>query len=161
MSRSREYRTWAWVAWVVALGVWTGMLLTPDRVLRPLGDVLSWGKLLHVAAYAALTGWVFVLTSGRSGRFMLWAALSAHGFLTESLQNVVPGRTGSFRDVAIDHAGIVLGLLSGGLWDRLRGGGRSAGAAPPQVQQDAGGEDQDADLLRHRQAHDVSRRVVP
>jgi VanZ family protein len=108
--------TTRWVIWLVFSGAWTVALLTPHPVhiahaVLPDDNAFYFGKTLHVAAYAflvVLTSWLLVTNRVR---WMLLACLSFHAFATEFLQNYVPERSGSLRDVGLDHLGLVLGLL--------------------------------------------------
>jgi VanZ family protein len=114
---------WRWLAWVLCVAVWTAALLTtyPAKIKQavlpePLG--MPAAKTLHVAAYAFLTATAAFLHVRGGRRWLLIAFLSLHGCATEYLQNYVPGRDGSLRDVALDHAGIALGLLLSWHWWR-------------------------------------------
>jgi VanZ family protein len=119
---------WRWLAWGVCVAVWTAALLTTypakikEAVLPPEAGFPA-AKTLHVCAYAFLTATAALLHVRGPRRWLLIAFLSLHGCATEYLQNFVPGRDGNLRDVALDHAGIVLGLLIGWRWWRPRGGG--------------------------------------
>ena len=118
VARSRAFR---WLLWVVYATLWTVALLTTfplavrDAVV-PAQYGYSVSKTLHVAAYAGftvLTGW---LAAARPWRWALLGVVSLHAWTTEFVQQFV-GRTGSLRDVGLDHIGIVLGLLlSWKLW---------------------------------------------
>jgi VanZ family protein len=107
---------WLWAVWLVMLGVWTLALLTPypvqvkDQVL-PADNVFPTGKVLHVVAYAFLTGFASFLPLRGGWRWLPVLVLSLHGFGTEFCQLFVPLRTGSLHDVGLDHGGILLGLL--------------------------------------------------
>ena len=162
-----------WLIWAGGFVTWTYLLVVPNSWLPPFlrslgGDGiggLSWGKVGHASAYATLTALVPWLPAGRSGRLALWAVMVAHGFVTEYVQTFVPTRNGAWFDVAVDECGVTAGLLLGALggWlGRRRPFGGGARVPPqPQAQQHAGREDQNADLLRHGQAEEVRRRVVP
>jgi VanZ family protein len=103
--------------------VWTVALLTtqPVRVAQavlPPPVRFPTAKLLHVAAYAclvALSGWLPV---PRRLRWLLIVFLSLHALGTEFFQQFVPERTASWRDVAIDHVGMALGLAASWRWWR-------------------------------------------
>jgi hypothetical protein len=112
-----------WLAWVGYLLAWSLALLTPYPVylsawLLPEGlpQFLA-AKGLHVTAYAVLavlTGWLRAPTWLRP---LLLLALSAHALGTEGLQYFVYLRHPSWRDVALNHIGLMLGLaLSWGWW---------------------------------------------
>ncbi len=105
-----------WAAWLVILAVWTGALVTtyPVQVkqqVMPNDRGIPTAKLLHVAAYAFLTGFGAFLPLRGHWRWLPVLVMSLHGFGTEFCQLFVPLRTGSLTDVAIDHCGILLGLF--------------------------------------------------
>jgi VanZ family protein len=120
---------WRWAIWLFFVTAWSTALLVPDPVgffLRYTRDVVEipenapfWmAKSLHIAAYAmaaVLTGWLH--TSNR-WRWLLLAFWSFHACATEYGQTFVPGRTGSVRDVAIDHVGLAIGLSVSWRWWR-------------------------------------------
>jgi VanZ family protein len=56
---------------------------------------------------AMLTGWLLVTYRVR---WICLACLSFHAFATEFLQQFVE-RSGSLRDVGLDHLGLALGLI--------------------------------------------------
>jgi VanZ family protein len=97
-----------WVAWTVAL-----LAPVPKQtasVVLPTDEAKFWfGKSLHVCTYAFLTIAGISLPWSRKQRLGLLLALFLHGVATEILQQFVPGRTGSVRDVLLDSAGILLG----------------------------------------------------
>jgi VanZ family protein len=100
--------------WCVCVGLWTAALLTITPVevgdaVIPSGWHFPAAKSLHVCVYAFLTVYLSWLPL-RRGRWFLLAFLSLHAMATEFLQQFVPGRTGTPLDVAIDHAGLLLGL---------------------------------------------------
>jgi hypothetical protein len=121
-----------WLLWLAFLGLWTTALLVPvPRLGLTFGglgvdskDVLA--KAVHVMAYAAfavLTGWLRVPVRLR------WLPLffvTAHGTLTELLQQLTLTRTGSLTDVGWDNLGVALGLLASWKW-------WSAGEAPERM----------------------------
>jgi hypothetical protein len=111
-----------WGFWLAAAVLWTAGLVMPDPH-QITGEALSpeafftIGKSLHVLAYAFLT--FLGLQLGLRGR-LRWLPvifMSLHAFGTEAVQYAFPElhRTGSLRDVAIDHVGILLGLAAAGL----------------------------------------------
>lgn len=105
-----------WVVWIAYTAAWTVALLTPQPVhvaaaILPKDTGFYYSKALHIAAYAGLvvlTAWLRVTPRVR---WLLLLFVSAHGFATEYLQNFVPERVASWRDVGIDHVGIVLGMI--------------------------------------------------
>jgi len=116
---SRQTQTWrprlAWTAWALLLAAWTAALLTPhparfaDAAL-PAAAVFPTAKLLHVSAYAFLALAVAWLALPRWVRWPLLGLVSLQALGTEYLQQFVELRTGSWRDVGLDHLGIFLGL---------------------------------------------------
>jgi VanZ family protein len=112
------------LAWCVLLVLWTLALVTPDPV-RVAKEVLPAqlefpaAKLTHVCAYAFLAAMISVLRPLGRWRWLFLALLSLHGMATEYFQTFVPNRTGSWRDVGIDHIGILLGAaLAWSFWLR-------------------------------------------
>jgi hypothetical protein len=126
---------WRWFLWLVYLGVWTWALLVPDpgawaRFLLGLpaaaepAELPDWraqllrmllsfwfSKGLHVAGYLVLTALSAGLTVPARFRWLLLAFLSAHALGTEFLQGFEATRHPSWRDVGLDHLGIILGLV--------------------------------------------------
>jgi VanZ family protein len=110
---------WSWrgLVWLAYFALWTSGLLmpmpsdgsTPARWLTPYKYAIA--KSLHVAAYAglaALGGW---LRLPCRFRWILLFVIMVHAPATELLQRFVEGRTGSLKDVGLDHLGVGLGLL--------------------------------------------------
>jgi VanZ family protein len=107
---------WLWAIWLVMLSVWTLALVTTYPVqikqqVLPHEAGFPASKLLHVTAYAFLCGFAAFLPVRGGWRWLPLLVLSLHGFGTEFCQTFVPLRYGSWSDVAIDHTGILLGLL--------------------------------------------------
>jgi len=118
-----------WAVWLAFLVVWSVALLVPD----PIGFLLQhkpeslelthqttflMAKTLHVSAYAfaaILTGW---LRAPGKWRWVLLAFWFVHAGATEVGQLFVPGRTGSIRDVALDHIGLLIGVAISWRWWR-------------------------------------------
>ncbi len=125
---------WRWLIWLTYVVIWTWALLLPEpgewaRALllgsgtETAGPALEmrqhllefvqsflFSKGLHVTAYAGLavlSAWLKV--PGRA-RWLLVAFMSLHGMGTEFLQNFEPSRHPSWRDVGLDHLGILLGM---------------------------------------------------
>jgi hypothetical protein len=120
-----------WGLFCLALGVWTYLLLSaraPGAVATvvPADQRFLVAKTGHVAGYAVLAILVGFLPVRLSPRIAWWLFLVVHGGLTEYLQQFVPGRTASVRDVGLDVLGITLGLAVLLLWHRSR---RQAGRA--------------------------------
>jgi VanZ family protein len=119
---------WRWTVWCVFCVLWTTALLVPDpdalvrailfghadgeAVLRAFDQhVTAFSKALHVGAYAVfviLSGWV---RAPFRTRVILVLFISAHAMATEALQQFVPGRHPSLRDVGLDHLGMLIGLF--------------------------------------------------
>jgi VanZ family protein len=122
--KRRRYRQLGpWLAWFVFTSLWTASLLTTQPVtvgqkVLSTGLLFLCAKCLHVSAYAAwamLTGW---LRPPRPLRWYVLGFLSAHGFATEYLQHFVPGRHPSWRDVGLDHLGLLIGVACTWKWWR-------------------------------------------
>jgi VanZ family protein len=110
-----------WMVWIAYVAVWTVALLTPNPVaiahaVLPHEAVFTTAKTLHICAYAmgvVLSGWLQVTSRFR---WALLVFISVHAMGTEFLQQYVPTRTGSVRDVILDHIGIILGLILSWKW---------------------------------------------
>ena len=92
-----------WESWALALcaaGVVAGCL-TPNRYLPRLPN----DKLLHFTAHAVLTALLLRLTEGGAAVLAL-LALALAGWLLECLQQLVPDRGFSWRDLAANLAGM-------------------------------------------------------
>jgi VanZ family protein len=116
--------TLRWLIWLAFVTSWTVALLTPEPAVLA-ESVLSEEalpgsfNLAHLSCYAvmsALSGWLRVPASRR---WLLLAFLSSHAFLTEFAQAFIPGRSASLADVAIDHLGILIGVVATYRWWRL------------------------------------------
>jgi hypothetical protein len=110
-----------WVVWLGLVAAWTVGLLTPnpDRAVRdvlPPHALFPMAKALHVSAYAFLAA----LAAWLPRRGLPIAFLALHGAATEFLQQFVPTRTASVRDVLLDLAGVGLGLVLSWPWRRPR-----------------------------------------
>jgi VanZ family protein len=102
------------LGWCLCVALWTVALLTlfPVQInqdITPEALRFPVAKCLHVSAYAFLTIYLSWLPL-RRWRWLLLAFLSLHAAGTEFFQQYVPGRTGTFSDVLIDHVGLALGL---------------------------------------------------
>lgn len=135
-------RQWPWLLWTVGLLVWTYLLIVPVDWLPPwfrfgrgtTTVILSWSKLGHVTAYALLMAFPLWLISMRQGQdWVVAVVLSLHAFGTEVVQALVPTRSGSWIDVAIDHVGVVTGFALGRLGDRFWRQLRTINAGPKGV----------------------------
>jgi VanZ family protein len=102
--------------WIVFVGAWSAALLRPEpayaaAALLPSHDVRTYIlKTGHVLAYLVMTVLTGLLPIPRPWRWLMFLFVSAHAFGTEYLQQFVPPREGSWRDVGLDHIGIFLGL---------------------------------------------------
>jgi VanZ family protein len=112
-----------WLVWLLYSAAWSVALLSPlpdtgDWSLENISLDLKFlfAKAVHVSAYAllaVLSGWLPV---PRCRRWLLLVFLSGHAMATEFFQQFVPGRTGCWFDVGIDHIGIALGLALTWKW---------------------------------------------
>ncbi len=99
------------------LGLWTWKLVEPNPVPEELARRLSGeerfaaAKALHAGGYAFLTLLAVTLPVPNYCRWFLAGLLALHGVATELAQTFVPNRHGSARDVLIDWAGVLLGVL--------------------------------------------------
>lgn len=115
-----------WLVWLAYVLVWSRSLLI-DNPIDPGGDeelgfhLFLFSKIVHVGAYAvfaALSGW---LRPSRRLRWALLLLMSLHAFLTEYCQRYFETRHPSWRDVALDHCGIAIGIaLTWNAWRQTR-----------------------------------------
>lgn len=93
----------------------SGVLIVTWLSLLPREDMPNVGvsdKLLHMAAYAALTvPGIFGFQSRRSVLFIA-AGLLALGCILEIAQTMIPGRNASIFDASANGLGIALGLIA-------------------------------------------------
>lgn len=73
-------------------------------------------KSAHVFIYFLLSvfmclGWKAVRTRGLRPYYITWVMATVFSIIDEIYQVFIPGRSGEVRDVFLDNAGIVLGLL--------------------------------------------------
>lgn len=136
--------------------IWTTLLLVPDpaRFLFLTVEVpdqltrspVPADKIVHAGGYflfMLLAAAAFNRPTGvRVARLL--AAGAAHGALTELLQLAVPSRYGGWDDFVVDIFGLGVGAVVWKLFRRVRD--RRA-AAQPGPQEQAAGEDDDADVL--------------
>ncbi len=106
-----------WAVWSIYVGLLSLALLTPhptavaESLIESQEERFLVGKALHAAMFtglALLSGWL-----GLRGRYrwLLAYFLSLYAFGTEFLQQFVPTRTGNLQDVAINHLGLMIGIL--------------------------------------------------
>ncbi len=103
-----------WALWSLCVAAWTVVLVTTQPVhvmhdVLPAQAAFPVAKTGHVVGYAFLTVLSAWLGVRRERRWLLLVFLSLHGMGTEFVQTFVPDRSGSWRDVGIDHIGILLG----------------------------------------------------
>lgn len=110
---------------LVALPVWTVLLLVPNPVPTPVRALLGfWEHALFVAAKATHAGcYAFlacaaVVAFGRRRAGWVVLVLVLHGAATECGQTLVPNRGGTVRDAAIDAAGVLAGVAVARRWSR-------------------------------------------
>ena len=118
-------RKLGWRIWCVYTILWTAALVSPftgpeefggDEVLLGFNLRFLLAKSLHLLAYTfwtVLTGW---LRSPSPGRFFLLFFLMSHAVGTEIAQQYVEGRHGVLEDAALDHVGILIGLIVSWRW---------------------------------------------
>ena len=119
---------WRWLVWSIYVLAWTVALLYPipppgahENMEALLAARQVGAKFVHVTAYAImamLTGWLNVPWRFRG---LLVFFLMAHATATEIGQQVITDlhwaeRTGKLSDVALDHFGVLLGMLAGWRW---------------------------------------------
>ena len=106
MSSTRLLSTWAPVV------LWAGLIFGLSSVPNLGTELGTWDlvlrKLAHFGEYAVL-GLLLVRAFGREP--LAAAAGVAYAATDELHQQFVPGRHAAFRDVAIDSAGVLAGLL--------------------------------------------------
>jgi VanZ family protein len=106
MSSTRVLSTWAPVV------LWAGLIFGLSSVPNLGTDLGTWDlvlrKLAHFGEYAVL-GLLLVRALGRE--LLAVAAGVAYAATDELHQHFVRGRQAAFRDVAIDSAGVLAGLL--------------------------------------------------
>ena len=70
-------------------------------------------KLFHFGAWGALSALAFLVYAGRYNRLAIPSALLVISAAIEVIQTFIPGRTGSYEDLAANAFGIALGSLVG------------------------------------------------
>ncbi len=111
---------------VVVLGIWTYLLITPQPVPEKLFDGVSWfdkemlifllAKATHLCVYAGFSFGVALLFRTNWCRWFVWVGLIVHGATTEAAQYLLREthhRHGCIRDVLIDATGIAIGGYAG------------------------------------------------
>jgi VanZ family protein len=112
---SLKVRRWLWIAYTLA---WTAALLVPVPFKEPplpgFDSGISFGKVMHVLAYAVFAVVCLLLDLPRQFRWLAVLFLVGHAMLTEYLQMVLHDwshRTGKWSDVGLDCIGVLLGLV--------------------------------------------------
>lgn len=110
-----------WLAWIVYVLAWSRGLLM-EQPIDP-GDnerlrqgLFLFAKTVHVGSYALfamLSAWLDVR---RPYRWLLLVFMSAHAMGTEYGQQFFATRHPSWRDVGLDHLGIVIGVILTWKW---------------------------------------------
>lgn len=116
-----------------AVGRWTPVLAwmgliyyLSSRSSYAGSDVLVGSSIVvHLIEYGVLAGllyWALLLHLARSEAIILGSFFAAcvYGGLDEYHQLLVPGRTASWFDLAVDGAGAALGLLLAAAWRHVR-----------------------------------------
>lgn len=107
---------WEWFILITAgVGV-VGGCLTPNRYLPSLPN----DKLMHFAAFAALTLLALRLAQDAREQALWLLGLVLAGWLIECLQQLVPDRGFSWRDMAANVAGIASAALATTAYAALR-----------------------------------------
>lgn len=70
-------------------------------------------KLFHFGAWGALSALAFLVFAGRYNRLAIPSALLVISAAIEVIQTFIPGRSGSYEDLAANALGIALGSLVG------------------------------------------------
>ena len=104
------------ISFSVGVAVVTGLSLSPQDALP---GIDSWDKLLHVSAYAVLGLAGGLGFQGACSRCVVAAGLLALGCILEVAQVTVPGRTPSIADALAGSGGVVLGLVTVWVGNRL------------------------------------------
>jgi nitrate reductase gamma subunit len=117
-------RRWRWGAWAALAVAWAVALLVPvDAAAETIGPEAAFtiAKSLHAGVYAVLTLFGGTLPATRRGLWLVLALLSLHamgGELGQWLTEEWFHRHGQWSDVALDHAGIAVGVAAGWHWWR-------------------------------------------
>src|SRR4051794_13773656 len=92
---SRPFPRLRWLVWIVALAIYTYLLVVPNDWLpawlqtttgTKITDEFTVGKMAHALNYAAFTLAALALPISWRGWFLCVAVLSLHGFGTEYVQ---------------------------------------------------------------------------
>lgn len=99
---------WTWVPVALWAGLIFGLSSIPDLGTGLGGWDLALRKLAHFAEFAVLG---FLLLRALPRELVAVAAGAAYAVTDEAHQHFVAGRQAAVRDVAIDAAGVLLGVL--------------------------------------------------
>jgi hypothetical protein len=136
-----------WLIWCVFALFWTLGLVLPGVHPPGVGHTeqeIIWAKFffaksLHLVVYAVWAGYTGWLRPPLASRILLLFFMMSHAVATEIAQTFTPDREGCLRDVAIDHAGILLGLIATwNWWTRLE---PPSAAEPVAVRKPSGSEE--------------------
>ena len=107
---------------VIALTLVLLMLVTPGPVIEaitawlampvmpPTESEFPTDKVVHFAMFAVCAFLSFRAWAVRQGTLVMLAALLVFAALTESLQMVIPGRSGDLMDFMADATGVLMGF---------------------------------------------------
>ena len=103
-------------AWLVSGWLFVALVVYLSLTPKPLSVDFGKGiKLDHMSAYAWLMLWFAQLYCTRSSRLAAAAALVAMGIALEYLQGLTDYRDFEYSDMAINAAGVALGLACAAL----------------------------------------------
>lgn len=113
-----------WCIWWAFTVLWSAALVVPTPTpafFGPTDETRQFVKFLvskttHVLAYVAWTVFTGWLRPSFGSRLLLLFFLLAHAVATEWIQAQLTYRDGTLRDAALDHIGILLGLVVGWRW---------------------------------------------
>jgi hypothetical protein len=98
---------WTWAPVVLWAGLIFGLSSVPDLGTGLGGWDLVLRKLAHFGEYAVFG---FLLVRAIESELLSLVAGIAYALTDELHQHFVPGRQAAFRDVAVDAAGVLLGV---------------------------------------------------
>ena len=90
---------------IEAISAWLAMPMMP-----PTESEFPTDKVVHFAMFAVCAFLSFRAWNGRLGAAAMLAALLIFAALTESLQMVIPGRSGDLMDFLADATGVLMGF---------------------------------------------------
>lgn len=99
------------ILFIIGLISVAALSLLPQETLP---DIQIWDKWQHLAAYAALAFTGCGASANRQGMWWMIAGVIVYGAVLEIAQTFIPGRAGSFADLAANCIGVALG--AGSLW---------------------------------------------